>query len=144
LFRSFYARGLAPQQVLEQVGLTEKATASVGKLSGGQRQRLAVACALVGDPELLFLDEPTAGLDPIGAAAFDRLIRELATNLGLTVLMVTHDLDSLYAVCDRVAVLADHKVVATDVLAELEKSTHPWIQEYFLGPRGRAAAQGAR
>jgi phospholipid/cholesterol/gamma-HCH transport system ATP-binding protein len=114
------------------------------ELSGGMRKRVGLARALVLDPELLFLDEPTAGLDPIGAAAFDKLIRELATNLGLTVLMVTHDLDSLYAVCDRVAVLADHKVVATDVLAELEKSTHPWIQEYFLGPRGRAAAQGAR
>ena len=113
------------------------------ELSGGMRKRVGLARALVMDPELLFLDEPTAGLDPIGAAAFDALIRDLATNLGLTVLMVTHDLDSLYAVCDRVAVLADHKVVAVDRISELEKSTHPWIKEYFLGPRGRAAAQGA-
>lgn len=113
------------------------------ELSGGMRKRVGLARALALDPEILFLDEPTAGLDPIGAAAFDTLIRELATNLGLTVLMVTHDLDSLYAVCDRVAVLADRKVVAADVVAELEKSTHPWIREYFLGPRGRAAARGA-
>jgi phospholipid/cholesterol/gamma-HCH transport system ATP-binding protein len=121
----------------------EARTLKPAELSGGMRKRAGLSRALVLDPELLFLDEPTAGLDPIGAAAFDTLIRELATNLGLTVLMVTHDLDSLYAVCDRVAVLADKRVVATDVLAELEKSTHPWIREYFLGPRGRAAARGA-
>jgi phospholipid/cholesterol/gamma-HCH transport system ATP-binding protein len=113
------------------------------ELSGGMRKRVGLARALAMDPELLFLDEPTAGLDPIGAAAFDQLIRDLATNLDLTVVMVTHDLDSLYAVCDRVAVLADHKVVAIDKIGELEKSTHPWIREYFHGPRGRAAAQGA-
>jgi phospholipid/cholesterol/gamma-HCH transport system ATP-binding protein len=130
---------------IAMVGLPPEARSlKPAELSGGMRKRVGLARALVLDPDLLFLDEPTAGLDPIGAAAFDTLIRELATNLGLTVLMVTHDLDSLYAVCDRVAVLADHKVVATDVLAELEKSTHPWIREYFLGPRGRAAAQGAR
>jgi phospholipid/cholesterol/gamma-HCH transport system ATP-binding protein len=113
------------------------------ELSGGMRKRAGLARALALDPEVLFLDEPTAGLDPIGAAAFDQLIRELASNLGLTVLMVTHDLDSLYAVCDRVAVLADRKIVAVDRIAELEKSPHPWIREYFLGPRGRAAARGA-
>jgi phospholipid/cholesterol/gamma-HCH transport system ATP-binding protein len=130
---------------IAMVGLPPEARSlKPAELSGGMRKRVGLARALALDPDLLFLDEPTAGLDPIGAAAFDKLIRELATNLGLTVLMVTHDLDSLYAVCDRVAVLADHKVVATDVLAELEKSTHPWIREYFLGPRGRAAAQGAR
>lgn len=130
---------------IAMVGLPPEARAlKPAELSGGMRKRVGLARALALDPELLFLDEPTAGLDPIGAAAFDTLIRELASNLGLTVLMVTHDLDSLYAVCDRVAVLADHKVVATDTLAELEKSTHPWIREYFLGPRGRAAAQGAR
>jgi phospholipid/cholesterol/gamma-HCH transport system ATP-binding protein len=130
---------------IAMVGLPPEArTLKPAELSGGMRKRVGLARALALDPELLFLDEPTAGLDPIGAAAFDKLIRELATNLGLTVLMVTHDLDSLYSICDRVAVLADHKVVATDTLAELEKSTHPWIREYFLGPRGRAAAQGAR
>ena len=114
------------------------------ELSGGMIKRAGLARALALDPELLFLDEPTSGLDPISAAAFDELIRDLAASLGLTVLMVTHDLDSLYAISDRVAVLADKKVVATDALAELEKSTHPWVREYFLGPRGRAAAQGAR
>jgi phospholipid/cholesterol/gamma-HCH transport system ATP-binding protein len=113
------------------------------ELSGGMRKRVGLARALALDPDLLFLDEPTAGLDPIGAAAFDQLIRDLADNLGLTVYMITHDLDSLYAICDKVAVLADKKVVAKAPLAELEKSTHPWIQEYFLGPRGRAAASGA-
>ncbi|MBC6983464.1 ABC transporter ATP-binding protein [Caulobacter sp. 17J80-11] len=113
------------------------------ELSGGMRKRVGLARALALDPDLLFLDEPTAGLDPIGAAAFDTLIRELATNLGLTVFMITHDLDSLYAVCDRVAVLADGKVVAVAPPRELEQSTHPWIREYFLGPRGRAAARAA-
>ena len=110
------------------------------ELSGGMRKRVGLARALALDPELVFLDEPTAGLDPIGAAAFDTLIRDLATNLGLTIFMVTHDLDSLYAVCDRVAVIADKKIVAHATIQELEKSSHPWIREYFLGPRGRAAA----
>lgn len=113
------------------------------ELSGGMRKRVGLARALALDPELLFLDEPTAGLDPIGAAAFDELLRDLATNLGLTVFMITHDLDSLYTVCDRVAVLADRKVVAVAPPRELEHSTHPWIREYFLGPRGRAAARAA-
>ncbi|MGK3816879.1 ABC transporter ATP-binding protein, partial [Enterococcus faecium] len=86
-------------------------------------------------PELLFLDEPTSGLDPIGAAAFDTLVRELRDALGLTVFLITHDLETLYAICDRVAVIADRKVIATGPIAELETSTHPWIREYFLGPR---------
>jgi phospholipid/cholesterol/gamma-HCH transport system ATP-binding protein len=107
------------------------------------RKRVALARALALDPELLFLDEPTSGLDPISAGAFDALLRGLATNLGLTVFMVTHDLDSLYAVCDRVAVIADRKIVAHATIPELEQSTHPWIREYFLGPRGRAASRGA-
>ena len=110
------------------------------ELSGGMRKRAGLARALAMDPELLFLDEPTAGLDPISAEQFDQLINTLSANLGFTVFMITHDLDSLYAVCDRVAVIADKKVVATAPIAELEKSDHPWIREYFLGPRGRAAA----
>ncbi|WP_192906681.1 ATP-binding cassette domain-containing protein [Luteimonas marina] len=109
------------------------------QLSGGMRKRAALARALALDPPLLFLDEPTAGLDPIGAAAFDRLIRTLQQALGLTVFLITHDLDTLYAICDRVAVLADRKVVAAAPLAEIEQIEHPWIREYFHGPRGRAA-----
>ncbi|MDO1560070.1 ATP-binding cassette domain-containing protein [Brevundimonas sp. 2R-24] len=113
------------------------------ELSGGMRKRVGLARALALDPELLFLDEPTAGLDPIGAAAFDELIRRLSESLGLTLFMITHDLDTLYAVCDKVAVLADRRVVEKATVQELEASDHPWIREYFLGPRGRAAAAGA-
>jgi len=109
------------------------------ELSGGMRKRAGLARALALDPELLFLDEPTSGLDPIGAGAFDELIGDLSDTLGLTVFMITHDLDSLYAICDRIAVLADKKVVQIGATDELEKSDHPWIQEYFMGPRGRAA-----
>lgn len=113
------------------------------ELSGGMKKRVGLARALALDPELLFLDEPTAGLDPIGAAAFDDLLRQLSSDLGLTVFMITHDLDSLYAVTDKVAVLADRKVVVKAPLRELEQSDHPWIREYFLGPRGRAAGKAA-
>lgn len=109
------------------------------QLSGGMRKRAGLARALALDPPLLFLDEPTAGLDPIGAAAFDRLIKTLQEALGLTVLLITHDLDTLYAICDRVAVLADQKVIANAPLHEIEQLDHPWIQEYFHGPRARAA-----
>jgi phospholipid/cholesterol/gamma-HCH transport system ATP-binding protein len=109
------------------------------ELSGGMKKRAGLARALALDPELLFLDEPTSGLDPIGAAAFDELIEDLANSLDLTVFMITHDLDSLYEITDRVAVLADKRVVATAPVTELEHSDHPWIREYFLGPRGRAA-----
>jgi len=109
------------------------------ELSGGMRKRAALARALALDPEILFLDEPTAGLDPIGANAFDSLILELSRALGLTVFMVTHDLDSLYAICDRVAVLADKRVAAVAPIDELQRNPHPWIQEYFHGPRGRSA-----
>jgi len=111
------------------------------ELSGGMIKRAALARALALDPQLLFLDEPTSGLDPISAGAFDELIADLSKSLGLTVFMITHDLDSLYTICDRVAVLADKKVVATAPVTELEHSDHPWVQEYFLGPRGRAAAR---
>jgi phospholipid/cholesterol/gamma-HCH transport system ATP-binding protein len=113
------------------------------ELSGGMRKRAGLARALALDPELLFLDEPTAGLDPIGAAAFDELIASLQKTLGLTVFLITHDLDTLYAICDRVAVLADRKVIAVGTIEELLALDHPWIQEYFNGPRGRAAAEGA-
>ena len=112
------------------------------QLSGGMRKRAGLARALALDPPLLFLDEPTAGLDPIGAAAFDNLIRTLQQALGLTVFLITHDLDTLYAICDRVAVLADRKVVVNAPLAEVERVDHPWVQEYFHGPRARAARDG--
>jgi phospholipid/cholesterol/gamma-HCH transport system ATP-binding protein len=111
------------------------------ELSGGMRKRAGIARALALDPELLFLDEPTAGLDPIGAAAFDELIRELSSRLDLTVFLITHDLDTLYSICDRVAVIADHKVVAVGTISELLALDHEWIQEYFRGPRGRAAEE---
>jgi phospholipid/cholesterol/gamma-HCH transport system ATP-binding protein len=118
------------------------ATRFPAELSGGMRKRVALARALALDPEILFLDEPTAGLDPIGAAAFDSLVLELSRALGLTIMMITHDLDSLYAICDRVAVLADKQVEAVAPLRELLDNPHPWIQEYFHGPRGRAALAG--
>jgi phospholipid/cholesterol/gamma-HCH transport system ATP-binding protein len=108
------------------------------------RKRAGLARALALDPELLFLDEPTAGLDPIGAAGFDELIEGLKKKLELTVFLITHDLDSLWAICDRVAVLADQKVVAVGTIEELLALDHPWIQEYFNGPRGRAAHAGLK
>ena len=111
------------------------------ELSGGMIKRASLARALALDPQLLFLDEPTSGLDPISAAAFDELIADLSASLHLTVFMITHDLDSLHTICDRVAVIADKKVVATGTIAELERSDHPWIKLYFLGARGRSAAQ---
>jgi phospholipid/cholesterol/gamma-HCH transport system ATP-binding protein len=110
------------------------------ELSGGMRKRAGLARALALDPEILFLDEPTAGLDPIGAAAFDALIKQLNASLGLTVFLVTHDLDTLHAIVDRVAVLAERRVIRTAPLAELVTDPHPWIQSYFNGPRGRLAA----
>jgi phospholipid/cholesterol/gamma-HCH transport system ATP-binding protein len=110
------------------------------ELSGGMIKRAALARALALDPELLFLDEPTAGLDPIAAAGFDELIKSLQQRLDLTVFLITHDLDTLYAICDRVAVIADRKIIAVGTIPELLALDHPWIQEYFRGPRGRAAA----
>ena len=109
------------------------------ELSGGMIKRAGLARALALDPELLFLDEPTAGLDPIAAQNFDELILGLRGKLDLTVFLITHDLDTLYAICDRVAVLADRKVVAVGTIDQLLALDHPWIQEYFNGPRGRAA-----
>ncbi|GGC35238.1 ABC transporter ATP-binding protein [Novosphingobium marinum] len=121
-------------------GLPEEAAYKYpSELSGGMKKRAGLARALALDPELLFLDEPTAGLDPIGAAAFDRLTRELKETLGLTVFLITHDLDTLYEICDRVAVLADKQVIAVGTIPELLATDHPWIQEYFNGPRGRNA-----
>jgi phospholipid/cholesterol/gamma-HCH transport system ATP-binding protein len=113
------------------------------ELSGGMVKRAALARALALDPEILFLDEPTAGLDPIGAAAFDQLILTLRGALGLTVFLVTHDLDTLYTICDRVAVLSQKKVLVCDRLDVVAATDDPWVQSYFHGPRGRAALQAA-
>lgn len=109
------------------------------ELSGGMRKRAALARALALEPELLFLDEPTAGLDPIGAADFDMLLATLKRALGLTVFLITHDLDTLYAICDRVAVLAERRVLINAPLAEVEALDHDWIRAYFHGPRARSA-----
>lgn len=108
-------------------------------LSGGMKKRAALARALALDPEILFLDEPTAGLDPIGANAFDELILGLREAMNFTVLMVTHDLDSLYTICDRVAVLVDKHIAIADTLPKVLEYDHPWVKEYFGGPRSRAA-----
>ena len=113
------------------------------ELSGGMRKRAGLARALALDPDLLFLDEPTAGLDPIGAAAFDEQTRALQQVLGLTIFLITHDLDTLHAICDRVAVLADGRVIAVGTINELLATDHEWIQEYFNGPRGRLAHAGS-
>jgi phospholipid/cholesterol/gamma-HCH transport system ATP-binding protein len=128
---------------LAMVGLPPDAAHKFpAELSGGMRKRAGLARALALDADILFLDEPTAGLDPIGAANFDTLIGDLQRALGLTVVMVTHDLDSLYAICDRVSVLVD-KRVKVGTIAELMREPDPWIQAYFGGPRGRAAAGSA-
>ncbi|SFQ35689.1 phospholipid/cholesterol/gamma-HCH transport system ATP-binding protein [Roseivivax halotolerans] len=143
--------GLAPEArraladlKIAMVGLGPEAGGKYpSELSGGMRKRAGLARALALDPEIVFLDEPTAGLDPIGAAEFDRLIHGLSRALGLTVFLVTHDLDTLYAVCDRVAVLAERRVLVTGTIEEMARVDHPWVHDYFHGPRARAAQGGA-
>lgn len=129
---------------IRMTGLPEDAALKFpSELSGGMRKRAGLARALALDPDLLFLDEPTAGLDPIGAASFDEQTRALQQTLGLTVFLITHDLDTLHAICDRVAVLADQRVIAVGTIDELLATDHPWIQEYFNGARGRLAHAGS-
>jgi phospholipid/cholesterol/gamma-HCH transport system ATP-binding protein len=130
---------------LEMVGLN----ADVGgkypaELSGGMVKRVALARALALDPDIVFLDEPTSGLDPVGAAEFDELIRTLQRTLGISVFMVTHDLDSLHAVCDRIAVLSEGRVIAAGPIETMLASEHPWLKSYFRGKRGRQAHHSDR
>jgi phospholipid/cholesterol/gamma-HCH transport system ATP-binding protein len=126
---------------LEMVGLTaQDADKFPSELSGGMTKRVALARALALDPEIVFLDEPTSGLDPISAGDFDELIRTLQQTLEITVFMVTHDLESLYTACDRVAALADGKVVAEGPIATMLESEHPWVKTYFQGKRGAMLA----
>jgi len=137
------------QPLLREVALTKLAMVGLdardgdkfpSELSGGMTKRVALARALALDPALVFLDEPTSGLDPIAAGDFDELIRTLQQTLGLTVFMVTHDLESLRTVCDRIAALADRKVIAIDSMSDMRRSSHPWMQAYFQGKRGRGLA----
>ena len=131
-------RGLAELKI-GMAGLPWKANDDMpADLSGGMRKRAGLARALALDPEILFLDEPTAGLDPIGASAFDRLIVTLRNALNLSVFLVTHDLDTLHARCDRVAVLAERRVLTTGTMAQMLDVDDPWVHEYFHGPRARA------
>ncbi len=123
---------------LEMVGLSADVRGKYpAELSGGMIKRVALARALALDPDIVFLDEPTSGLDPIGAAEFDELIRTLQRTLGLSVFMVTHDLDSLHAVCDRIAVLSEGRVIASGPIETMLTSEHPWLKSYFRGKRGR-------
>lgn len=132
-------RALADLRIA-MVGLPASAgDLSPSDLSGGMRKRAGLARALSLDPEILFLDEPTAGLDPIGASEFDALILALQRALGLTVFLVTHDLDTLHATCDRIAVLAEKKVLVTGTMAEMLRVDQPWVHSYFHGPRAHAA-----
>jgi phospholipid/cholesterol/gamma-HCH transport system ATP-binding protein len=129
---------------LELVGLSPgDANKLPSELSGGMTKRVGLARALALDPEIVFLDEPTSGLDPIAAGAFDVLIRTLQQTLGITVFMVTHDLDSLSTACDRIAALADGKIVAEGPMQALLNSDHPWVRSYFSGRRRRSNGRGA-
>ncbi len=139
-----------PEDLLTEIAATKLAMVGLSRkdcnkfpseLSGGMTKRVALARALALDPELVFLDEPTSGLDPISAGEFDSLIRTLQQTLGLTVFMVTHDLNSLHMVCDRIAVLAGGKIVADGPIESMLKSDHPWVASYFRGPRGRLIRQ---
>ena len=126
---------------IEMVGLKPDAADKLpSELSGGMIKRASLARSLALDPEILFLDEPTSGLDPIGAGEFDDLIATLQRTLGLTVFMVTHDLDSLYTVCDRIAALGEGRIIAEGPIEEMLASDHPWVRAYFHGKRARAAA----
>ncbi|MCB1437756.1 MAG: ABC transporter ATP-binding protein [Rhodobiaceae bacterium] len=138
-----------PQKMMDElaalkiamVGLPQSAAAKYpSELSGGMRKRAGLARALALDPEIVFLDEPTSGLDPIGAADFDDLVGKLQQTLGLTVFMVTHDLDSLYAICDRIAVLGDGHVLVEGTIKTMLAFDHPWVAAYFKGPRARAVS----
>ena len=123
---------------LEMVGLNANVRGKYpSELSGGMVKRVALARSLALDPDIVFLDEPTSGLDPIGAAEFDALIRTLQRTLGLSVFMVTHDLDSLHTVCDRIAVLSEGRIIATGPIETMLASEHPWLKSYFRGKRGR-------
>ena len=146
--REYYA---LPEDLLDELALlkirlaglpAEAAHKYPSELSGGMRKRAGLARALALDPEILFLDEPTSGLDPTSAAALDELLSTLHRALNLTVFMVTHDLDSLYAICDRVAVLADGRIIVNDRTGVVERHPHPWIQDCFRGPRARSAQPG--
>ncbi len=130
---------------LEMVGLSADVRGKYpAELSGGMIKRVALARALALDPEIVFLDEPTSGLDPIGAAEFDELIRTLQRTLGLSVFMVTHDLDSLHAVCDRIAVLSEGRIIAAGPIETMLASEHPWLRSYFGGTRARQLQKQAR
>ena len=138
-------QSLIDEIALLKIALTGLPADAAGKypseLSGGMRKRAALARALALDPELLLLDEPTAGLDPLSASGIDELVRQLRDALGLTIMMVTHDLDLLWRAADRVAVLGDGRILGTGSMNELSASEHPLIREYFYGPRGRAARE---
>lgn len=139
-----FMRQLADQKIRMSGLETKDGDKFPSDLSGGMRKRAALARALALDPPILFLDEPTAGLDPITAGAFDKLVRELQRALSLTVFLVTHDLDTLAATCDRIVVLGEGHVIASGTMQELQRMDHPWVQEYFCGPRGRAATAGVK